>query len=112
MVKRLWFVILACFSVQAMAVGSVDNALILYVRVDSDGRGIIFLDRPIGGTPAGCVIPFYGSAIAFAADAGGKALLAAALSAKAQDRPVSITGKGTCTAYGSYVEDTDILIVR
>jgi hypothetical protein len=51
------------------------------------------------------------SALAFNSDAGGKAVLALALAAKAQDSPITVIGLGTCSNFGSSVEDWDYGVV-
>jgi hypothetical protein len=92
-------------AVQANAIGSVVNAKVVQVRIDSNGAGMVIFDQPIGGTPPGCVIPYYANALAFNGSAG-KQIMALALFAKATNSPLSnVYGTGSCSSYGSYVED-------
>lgn len=95
-------------STLAVAAGDIATAQVIGVRVDRDGHGLVMFDRPVGGTPPGCVIAYYANALAFNAnEAGGKATLALALAAKASGDPVTAYGSGTCTTYGAWVEDWD-----
>ena len=90
----------------ALAAGSISNALVLGVRVDREGKGLVIFDRPVGGVPPSCVIAYYANALAFNAnEVGGKAILALALSAKASGDPMTVHGTGTCITYGHSVED-------
>jgi hypothetical protein len=94
-----------CLSSQSFAAGTI-TATVTSVRVDSNGKGLVTFAQAIGGTPPGCVVGAYASALAFdATTAGGKAVLALALTAKATGVTVSAFGLGTCAVYGSYVED-------
>lgn len=52
-------------SSQAFSYGLVSNAKVLEIRIDQDGKGMVFFDQPIGGDPATCVHPAYKSALAF-----------------------------------------------
>jgi hypothetical protein len=93
-------------SALAVGAGHVPSATVIGVRVDRDGKGLVIFDRPVGGTPPGCVIAYYANSLAFNAnDAGGKAILALALAAKASGDAVTVYGTGTCTLYGHSVED-------
>jgi hypothetical protein len=92
------------------AAGSV-TARVTHVRVDRDGLGMILFDQNVVGTPASCRVSAYVTALAFNSNtAGGKALLAAALTAKAMGEPVIAYGTGTCTVYGNWVEDVDYAV--
>ena len=51
------------------------------------------------------------SALALNSDAAGKAVLALALAAKAQDSPITVIGLGTCSNFSSYVEDWDYGVI-
>ena len=76
------------------------------VRVDKDGHGIVFFDVAVGGTPPACVTAPYLSALAFnMADAGGKAILAVALQAKATGAALEAYGTGVCGIYPAVMED-------
>jgi hypothetical protein len=92
-------------STQAIASGAITSA-VLAVRVDSAGLGVVHFQAPIGGTPPGCVVGPYQNALAFNTNtAGGKAMYALLLSAKATGSTVTAYGLGTCSIFGSYVED-------
>lgn len=91
---------------QAFAIGAVGSAKVVMVRVDSDGRGMVFFDQLIGGTPPGCAHPAYTTAFAFPPNAAGKAIMAFAIAAKLSQTPVTVYGTGVCSIYGpDNVED-------
>ena len=96
-----------CISSQANAIGSVGSAKVIQVRIDQDGKGMAIFDQQVGGTPATCVHPAYTNAFSFdATTAGGKAIMAMALTAKTTDARVNVYGNGTCGIYGgAHVED-------
>jgi hypothetical protein len=110
--KRFMAVMLGvCLALEAFAAGSASNVRIVAIRVDSSGKGVITFDQPMGGTPPGCVVSAYTSALAFNNDDGGKAVLALALSARAMDRPLSIIGRGTCANFNGFIEDVDYAVM-
>lgn len=91
---------------QAFSYGALSNAKVTQVRIDSDGKGMVIFDQPIGNAPPGCVIPAYANAMAFnATTAGGKAIMAMALTAKTTGGNIVVHGTGGCGHYGGYVED-------
>jgi len=95
-------------STLAFGAGSVSSAQVVGVRVDSSGKGLVIFDRPLGGAPASCTIPYYANSLAFNLNTNaGKAILALALAAKASGDPVTVHGLGTCATYGHSVEDWD-----
>lgn len=98
-------------SSQAYAEGSVIGK-ISEVRIDSDGKGLVtFVDSIVGVQPA-CAIAGYNHSMSFdAATAGGRALYAMALLAKANSAIIYGMGKGTCTTYG-VVEDAMIFFLK
>ena len=90
----------------ARAQGILYGAKVVKVRVDASGKGMVFFDSNIGATPASCANS-YTHALAFATNtAGGKAILALALSSKATDSVIPVlVGTGACSIYSGYVED-------
>lgn len=94
------------FSFDALAYGYVD-AIVTQVRIDQDGRGMVVFEQQLGGTPATCVHPAYTNALSFDANtAGGKAIMAMALAAKASATRITAYGNATCSIYGgANVED-------
>ena len=95
----------ATFSIQAPAAGSVDGKVI-QVRMDKNGWGMVIFDQALGGTPPSCVGAPYANALAFDSNtAGGKAIAAMALTAKATASPITVYGTGACSVYGAYLED-------
>lgn len=100
-------------SSQVFAVTSVD-AKIIQIRVDRDGIGMIFFDKPVSGGSPACINPYYNNALAFNSNtAGGKSQLSVALAAKAMGISVVAYGLGTCAIYGgSHVEDIDYMLSR
>lgn len=77
------------------------------MRIDGSGKGMVFFNAPLGGTPPmNCVNSSYANALAFDTNtAGGKAILAVALSAKAMDTDLLVVGSGSCSIYSGFVED-------
>jgi hypothetical protein len=95
------------FASQAHGFGTVSNAKIKSIRVDNDGRAMIFFDKPIGGEPAKCVHVAYKNALGIDASTdGGKAVLSMALTAKTTGSPVTAHGFGSCGVYGGLVIET------
>ncbi len=101
------FIFTAFFVSQVHAIGSVSLAKVVSVRVDNNGRAMIFFDKPIGGTPPSCVHSAYKSAFGIdAGSEGGKAVLSMALTAKATGSPVTVYGLGVCGVYGGSIVET------
>lgn len=93
----------------ADAAGNVQSS-IATVRVDSDGKGIVKFSQVIGGTPPGCVAQGFNAMMSFNANTtGGRAILAAALAAKATSSTVLAVGVGTCMLYANTIEDLGYL---
>lgn len=86
----------------AQAAGAVSGK-IQQIRIDADGRAMVFFDQPIGSSSPACVNgPAYGKALAFnSATAAGKSVLSVLLLAKSTGRTVHAYGLGTCTVYGN-----------
>lgn len=99
-------VLLTGIAAQALAFGSV-TAKVVDIRVDRNGLGMVIFDQPIAGSPPSCVHVAYTNALSFDANtAGGKAILAAALVAKASGDTVNAYGTGECANYGNaWAED-------
>lgn len=97
----------------AFAIGNVTGK-ITQIRVDADGRAMIFFDKPIQGSVPSCVHPAYTSVLAVDASTdGGKAVLSMALTAKTSDRLVTAYGLGQCSVYGpSNAEDWNYGIIK
>ena len=92
-------------SALALGAGYIPSAIVTGVRVDRNGKALVMFDRPVEGR-AGCVIDYYANALAFNTnEAGGKAVLALVLAAKATGDPVRAYGTGDCATYGHSVED-------
>lgn len=109
MSRLLFACILALLTIvpaRSYAAGVIANAKVTEVRIDSNGWGMVFFDVLVAGTPPSCVHPAYKNALAFDANtAGGKAIMAVALSAKAAGSIVHVYGLGTCNIFGGHVED-------
>ncbi len=98
--------IIGLFAAQtALAAGSV-TAHVINVRIDQSGKGIVFFDQNLAGSPT-CIQPTYENALAFdTSTAGGRAIMARALAAKASGDLIKVVGTGTCTIYGNaWAED-------
>jgi hypothetical protein len=104
---------LALLCAQAGANGTI-TAHVVGVRVDKDGRGMVIFDQQVGGAPASCRHSAYLNALSFDANtAGGRAIEATALTAKATGAPVNAWGTGDCSIYGgAWVEDWSYGIVQ
>lgn len=101
------------YAIQTAQAGGYATSTISSVRVDADGRGLIEFVQPIGGTPPSCVASGFNTMMAFnASTAGGKAILANALAAKATGAQVIVAGAGTCTNYSNVMEDVAYLLQR
>lgn len=110
--KHLVSAVLAfVMSSQAWGIGSIANAKVIEVRIDKNGKGMVMFDRPVGGAPPSCVIGYYANALAFEG-ANGRAVMAMALAAKASGSPLYAYGSGSCSVYGSYVEDWEYGVVQ
>lgn len=98
-------VILLGLSAPALPYGSVEGK-VTKVRVDKEGRAMVFFDQSVGGQPASCRDSYYANALAFdTTTAGGRSVLAMAIAAKATGDTISAIGTGTCAVYGNSVED-------
>lgn len=81
---------------------SVSQSTVDLVRVDKSGKGYVVFDSPLAGDVAACRTSQYTRHLAFDANtAGGKAVLASALAAKASGATMTATSAGTCANYGS-----------
>lgn len=90
------------------AAGSIATATVTSVRVDADGKGMVFFSSALAGTPPGCVSSPYFNALAFdTSTSGGKAALALALAAKSSGSLITAYGTGNCGVYGNFVESFD-----
>jgi hypothetical protein len=90
----------------ALAEGSFWNARITKIRVDQNGWGMVYFDVDALGTRPSCVASDTARALAFNANtAGGRAILALAESAKAQDAMLMVFGTGSCGVYSNWIED-------
>lgn len=86
----------------AFAYGTV-TATVASVRIDADGRGMVFFSQAMTGTPPSCVLAAaYNHALAFDTNtAGGKSILAMVLAAKATGDTISAIGANGCNLYGN-----------
>ena len=108
MKKTLLLAIAFVMAGQAFALPYFQDVTITNIRIDADGRGIVFFDKPIQGDSAACgQSSSYKNAFAFnAAQPGGKAVFAYALTMKATNTKIGIVyGTGACNVYGNWVED-------
>jgi hypothetical protein len=105
LVPIAWILLSAGLMRDLHAQGILHNARVVNIRIDASGKGMVFFDAPLGATPPSCANS-YNNALAFDANtAGGKAILAVALSAKADGTALLIVGSGACSIYGGYLED-------
>lgn len=95
-----------CISSQVFA-GSIGYSKVIQVRTDQGGLGMVVFDQLISGSP-GCInATAYANAFSFNSNtAGGKAIMAMALTAKATGAIIAVYGTGACGNYGgAHVED-------
>lgn len=87
--------------------GVANNAKVIQIRIDQDGKGMVVFDQPLGNTPAACGNSYYANALAFnVTSGGGKGIMAMALAAKAAGSSITAYGTGACNVYdGAHVED-------
>lgn len=101
-----WLAVLAMVA-DASSPASFYNAHVANIRIDQDGRDMVFFDTAAIGSPATCINPTYSGALAFDSRlSGGKAILAIATAAKAQRSLMTVHGTGTCDIYnGAHAGD-------
>jgi hypothetical protein len=105
--KKIIIILSMLVASQAYGIGSVSNAKVIQIRIDLNGRAMIFFDQQIGGTPAACVNDAYNNALGVdASTAGGKAVLSLALTAKTTGSPITAYGLGSCGVYGGTTVET------
>lgn len=101
MKSLLTLIISFSISLNAVAVGVVEDATVIQVRVDKSGLGYVVFNKTLSETPASCIQSGFGSALAFNTnDAGGRAILSVVLAAQASGKKIKAVGTGTCTSYG------------
>lgn len=106
--KKVFIFILGIFLYTSALAGSsaFSNVNVLGIRIDTSGYGIVTFSAPPVTPGPSCIVAFYANSIAFNSNtAGGKSFLTAMLAAKMAGTTVSVWGLGTCTIYGSSVED-------
>lgn len=116
-IRSLFFVVAASLMITVMpavclANGVANSFYVNQVRVDKNGHGYVSFAQPLQSTPPACVSSTWSSVLAFdATTAGGKAILALALTAKATGKPIWAQGTGQCTIY-SQMEDWSFGLVN
>ncbi|MBU2713021.1 hypothetical protein [Zooshikella harenae] len=86
----------------AYSIGHVSKAKVTQIRVDGNGRVMVYFNKPIEGTPATCVHNAYKNALGVdAGTEGGKAVLT-----KASGSLVTAYGLGVCGIYGGNTIET------
>lgn len=91
----------------AYSIGHVSNAKVTQIRVDGNGKAMVYFNKPITGTPATCVHSAYKNALGVDAGTdGGKAVLSMVLAAKASGSLVTAYGLGVCGVYGGNTIET------
>jgi hypothetical protein len=89
----------------ANAEGVADNYVVIDVRADSNGKGVVYFEENLIGTPAACGAG-YPNALAFDTNTvGGKTIFVLALSAKLSGTPIYAKGSGACAIYSNTIED-------
>jgi hypothetical protein len=101
--KLVGFVLAVLLLVNNAVAGSLVGARVLKVTVDNSGYGYIeFNVNLTGGASCGSALP---NALTFNANsAGGKGILATALTAKATNVTMTAIGTNACAIYGTVEE--------
>lgn len=101
------FFVFNLFASSTIAGGSVEGK-ITKIRVDHpSGQAMIYFDADVSISGANCRGGGYKNALAVdASTEGGKAVLSAALAAKAAGMTVRAVGKYDCNVYGNGVAET------
>ncbi|HTF97838.1 MAG TPA: hypothetical protein VL995_17005 [Cellvibrio sp.] len=95
----LAFTLMFMYAPQVFAIGMMDGAKVIKVRVDKSGKGMIEFDKPLYSSPPACASG-YPTWLAFDSNtAGGKSILSIALTAQASGALVMARGSGTCDIY-------------
>ena len=85
----------------AFSGAQVDEAKVVNVRVDKNGKGYIRFDKPLTGAPASC-ISGHAEHLAFdLSTPGGKGIMSVALAAQASGKTIKAQGNGQCDIYGT-----------
>lgn len=106
--RNLAVIALALICAAAQAAGTAANPVVVHVRVDASGAGMVVFDRVLTSSP-GCITSSFNNALAFDMSTNaGKAVMALALTAWISSKPLAaVYGKATCSIYGGSVEDWD-----
>ncbi len=105
--------IVAALSAPSFAIGALNAAKVIEIRIDSNGAGMVVFDQNLGGTPPTCVHAAYTNALAFNLNTpGGRGVLALALSAKATGTTMTVYGLGTCNIYNGNAEDWNYAVSK
>jgi hypothetical protein len=104
--KRSSVLLVSLFAASAGFANGTVTGKVVNVRIDQSGKGIVYFDQTITGSPS-CSMASYENGLSFDANtAGGRAIMARALAAKAAGETIKVTGSGACIHYGnSWVED-------
>lgn len=87
--------------------------LVASIRIDANGKGMVFFDRATVGIPPPCAVSAYARAFAFDTNTvGGRAILEALQAARTRFSLVEAQGAGTCTVYNGYVEDVVFIMAH
>jgi len=106
-VRGIAAIVTGLISSSAFAIGAATNVTVTDVRVDADGKGMVYFSSPLGSGQPSCVQSGYGNALAFDTNtAGGRSILAFVLAAQASGTVLTgVFCYGTCNVYGATVED-------
>ncbi len=106
--KKIVFIAACLFSSLVLARGEATSFDVNHVRIDKSGTGYVEFVSPLvaqGGTLPTCG-SLYPKALAFDTNtAGGKAIFALALAAKASGDKIFARGTNDCTIYPDTMED-------
>lgn len=84
--RSLVAMLLLALSAEASAAGgAAADVKVVKVRIDNDGKGMVYFDKPVVGGPE-CVSQTYANVLAFSGT-NGKSIMALALAAKATNEP-------------------------
>ena len=104
------FIVLAALVGSSAFASSKNGLLITKIRVEVDGRAVIYFNSTISGYAcAGWAND--SMAIPLNTD-GGKSALSQLMAAKLAGRTVDVVGLGTCTLYGGNVEGLEYFTIH
>lgn len=109
LISRL--LVISCLAICGIAnAGSINGVKIIDIRIDSTGKGIIYLSSNISGSPTCSTFP---ASMSFNTNTdGGRAIYSAAMSAYLANKTVEVIGTNSCSIYAGAVEDLATIYLK